>query len=73
MVDKASIVRMAAAVLAALKLILQPLGIEISQEVINAMVDTVAAGVVLYAAWKNNYISKKGKKQKAFLEKSGLL
>jgi SPP1 family holin len=70
--DKASIVRMVAAALAAIKLILQPFGVELPQEVIDSIADVVAAVVVLYTAWKNNYISNKGKKQKEILKKNNL-
>jgi SPP1 family holin len=70
--DKSSIVRMVAAALAAIKLILQPFGVELPQEVIDSIADVVAAVVVLYTAWKNNYISNKGKKQKEVLKKNNL-
>lgn len=70
--DKGSIVRMVAAVLAALKLVLQPFGVEIGQDLIDAVVDLVAAAVVVYAAWRNNYVSQKGRNQKEQLKKAGL-
>lgn len=70
--DKGSIVRMVAAVLAALKLVLQPFGVEIGQDLIDAVVDLASAAVVVYAAWRNNYISDRGKAQKAELKKVGL-
>jgi SPP1 family holin len=71
--DKASIIRMTAAVLAALKLILTPFGIDIEQDTIDATVDFIAAVVVVWAAWKNEYISRKGLAQKDQLKKAGLL
>ena len=70
--DKGSIVRMTAAVLAALKLVLQPFGVEIGQDLIDAVVDVVAAIVVVIAAWRNNYISERGKAQRDQLRKAGL-
>lgn len=72
MADKGSIVRMTAAVLAALKLVLQPFGVEIGQDLIDAVVDVVAAIVVVIAAWRNNYISERGKAQRDQLRKAGL-
>lgn len=70
--DKASVIRLTVAVLAAVKLILEPFGLDFPQEVIDALANTAGAIFVVYAAWKNNYVSKKGKAQKATLQEKGL-
>lgn len=66
--DKASIARIIFAVAALVKLF----GVEIPEEVINAVVDVVAAVVVLWVAFKNNYLTSKGKLQKDVLQKNNL-
>ena len=70
--DQGSITRMALAVLAAAKLVLSMFGIEISQDLIDSIVDLVAALIVVYAAFKNNYLTRKGKAQAEHLDKAGL-
>lgn len=70
--DKASVVRMVLAVLAALKLILQPFGVDIGQDLIDAVADAVGAVIVVWTAFRNNYITKKGQAQKEQLKKAGL-
>jgi SPP1 family holin len=67
--DKASITRIVFAVAALVKLF----GVEIPEGIIDAVVDVVAAVVVLWAAWKNNYVSKHGQAQKDQLKRAGLL
>lgn len=71
--DKASIVRIVLAVLAGLKLILQPFGIDIGQDLIDAVANAVGALIVVWVAWRNNYVSKKGLAQKDVLKKNNLL
>jgi SPP1 family holin len=71
--DKASIVRMTTAVLAAAKLVLNMFGVEIPQEITDGLVDIVAAVWLIYTSWKNNYVSSKGAAQKEQLKKAGLL
>lgn len=71
-VDKASVVRMVLAVLAAIKLVLQPFGIDVGQDLIDAVADGVGAVIVVYAAWRNNYVSKKGQAQAAALKDANL-
>lgn len=73
MENKASITRMALAVFAALKLILEPFGVEIPQDLIDAIANAVGALVIVYTAWRNNYVSQKGQQQRNVLEKNGLL
>jgi SPP1 family holin len=63
--NKGAIVRMLLAVLAAAKLMLAPFGVEIPQELIDAVSDLVAAAVVVYAAWKDNPITARAKAEKA--------
>lgn len=57
--DKASIVRLLLAVASIIKLF----GYDVPEEVINAVADLVAAGILVWATFKNNYITKKGKNQ----------
>jgi SPP1 family holin len=70
--DKASIIRMTTAVLAAAKLVLGMFGIEIPQDITDALVDIVAAVWLIYTSWKNNYVSSRGKLQKDVLQKNNL-
>lgn len=71
--DKASITRLIIALLTAANTVLTALGYPvIPDDLINSIV--IIAGFIFeaYAMWKNNYISKKGRKQKEVLEKVGL-
>jgi SPP1 family holin len=71
--DKASITRLLIALLTAANTVLTALGYPvIPDDLINSIV--IIAGFIFeaYAMWKNNYISKKGRKQKEVLEKAGL-
>jgi SPP1 family holin len=70
--DKASIVRMTTAVLAAAKLVLNMFGIEIPQEITDGLVDIVAAVWLIYTSWRNNYVSRRGIQQKDVLQKNNL-
>jgi SPP1 family holin len=70
--DRASIVRMATAVLAAAKLVLNMFGVEIPQEITDGLVDIVAAVWLIITSWKNNYVSSKGIRQKDVLQKNNL-
>lgn len=47
-------------------------GFEIGEQLQNAFVDVVFGGYIIYTAWKNNYITKKGKEQKELLDKNNL-
>ena len=71
--DKASITRFALLVVAVINAVLNMLGYQtIPDDLVNDIV-AVASGIyTLYMGWKNNYLSKKGRKQKEVLEKHGL-
>jgi SPP1 family holin len=71
--DKASIVRFALLIVAVINAVLNMLGYQtIPDDLVNDIV-AVASGIyTLYMGWKNNYLSKKGRKQKEVLEKHGL-
>ncbi|MGR6115701.1 phage holin [Aeribacillus composti] len=71
--DKASITRFTVLVIAVINAVLNLIGYQtISDELTNDLVAVISGFVMLYAGWKNNYISKKGQKQKEVLEKNGL-
>ncbi|MED5050674.1 phage holin [Anoxybacillus rupiensis] len=71
--DKASITRYTVLVIAVINAVLNLLGYQtISDELTNDLVAVISGAVMLYAGWKNNYLSKKGQKQKEVLEKEGL-
>lgn len=71
--DKASIVRVVALVIALLNAILNILGY---QTIPTEWSEYIAIGVLsvvsLWTAWKNNYLSSKGAKQKEILKKNML-
>jgi len=71
--DKASVTRFALLILAVVNSVLNMLGYEtISEDLVNDII-AVASGIyILYAAWKNNYLSKKGLKQKEVLKEKNL-
>jgi SPP1 family holin len=71
--DKASIARFALLIVAVINAVLNMLGYQtIPDDLVNDIV-AVASGIyTLYMGWKNNYLSKKGRKQKEVLEKHGL-
>ncbi|MEX0779227.1 MAG: phage holin [Balneolales bacterium] len=52
--DKASIIRLLLAIASIIKLF----GYDVPEELINAVADLVAAGVLVWATWKNNSITK---------------
>lgn len=66
--DKASIVRVVAAIIAILAL----MGYDVPESLADSLVEVVAAVVVIWGIWKNNYIAKKGQKQKEVLERHKL-
>jgi SPP1 family holin len=43
-----------------------------SEEIESGLTAALTVGASLWAWWKNNYISKKGQKQKEVLEREGL-
>jgi len=71
--DKASVTRFALLILAVINSVLNMLGYQtISEDLVNDII-AVASGVyILYAGWKNNYLSKKGLKQKEVLKENNL-
>ncbi|MEK3887441.1 phage holin [Bacillus sp. FSL K6-3431] len=71
--DKMSIARFIVLIVAVINSVLNLLGYQtISDELTNDLVAVVSGAIMIYAAWKNNYISRKGEKQKAQLERAGL-
>jgi len=72
--DKASIVRFLVLIVAVINSVLNLLGYQtISDELTNDLVAVVSGGVMIWAAWKNNYLSKKGQAQKEVLKANGLI
>ncbi|WP_312093813.1 phage holin [Niallia sp.] len=71
--DKASVTRFALLILAVINSVLNMLGYQtISEDLVNDII-AVASGIyILYAGWKNNYLSKKGLKQKEVLKENNL-
>jgi SPP1 family holin len=71
--DKASITRFALLIVAVINAVLNMLGYQtIPDDLVNDIVAVVSGIYALYMGWKNNYLSKKGRKQKEVLEKHGL-
>ena len=71
--DKASVARFLALVVAVINAVLNMMGYQtIPEELTNDLVAVVSGAYILYAGWKNNYLSKKGQAQKDLLERRGL-
>jgi SPP1 family holin len=71
--DKASVARFTLLIIAVINAVLNMLGYQtISDDLANKIVAVVSGIYALYMGWKNNYLSKKGRKQKEVLEKHGL-
>ena len=70
--DNASVVRIVLAVLGLAKLLLEPYGYDISQELLDGIANFLAVLFISIAGWRNNYISKKGKQQEEYLKAKGL-
>jgi SPP1 family holin len=71
--DKASLTRMIAMIIALLNALLNILGYETIPVQFGEELSAVILVLVgLYASWKNNYISKRGQAQKQALEEKGL-
>lgn len=47
-------------------------GVYVPEDMTEAVTSLAVAVLAVYTAWKNNYISKKGHKQKEALKKQGL-
>lgn len=71
--DKASISRFIVLVAAVINAVLNLIGYQtIPDEFVNDLVAVASGAWFIWAAWKNNYLSKKGQKQKKQLEQAGL-
>lgn len=71
--DKSSMARFIVLVVAVINAVLNLLGYQtISDELVNDIVAVASGAWFLWAAWKNNYLSRKGQKQKEQLERAGL-
>lgn len=71
--DKASITRFALLIVAVLNAMLNMLGYQtIPEDLVNDIIAVGSGVYFLYAAWKNNYLSKKGLKQKEVLQENKL-
>ncbi|MBA2874294.1 phage holin [Thermaerobacillus caldiproteolyticus] len=71
--DKASTIRFVFLIVAVINAVLNMLGYQtIPDDLVNDVVAVVSGIYALYMGWKNNYLSKKGRKQKEVLEKHGL-
>lgn len=71
--DKASIARFLVLIVAVINSVLNLLGYQtISDELTNDLVAVVSGAVMIWAGWKNNYLSKKGQAQKQALKEKDL-
>ncbi|MGY3718663.1 phage holin [Sutcliffiella cohnii] len=71
--DKSSITRFSVLVIAVINAVLNLLGYQtISDEITNDLIAFMSGAIMLYAGWKNNYLSRKGLKQKEVLEENEL-
>ncbi|MBZ5750524.1 MULTISPECIES: phage holin [Metabacillus] len=71
--DKASFTRFILLIVAAINAVLNMLGYQtIPEDFVNDFIAVVSGFYFLYAGWKNNYLSKKGLKQKEVLKKNNL-
>lgn len=71
--DKPSITRFILLIVAVVNSVLNMLGYQtIPEELINDLIAVGSGFYFLYAGWKNNYLSKKGLKQKEVLKANKL-
>ncbi|WP_264737316.1 phage holin [Cytobacillus firmus] len=71
--DVASVSRFTFLIIAVVNAVLNLLGYQtISDELTHDLVTLLSGAVMLWAGWKNNYLSKKGQEQKKVLKKVGL-
>jgi SPP1 family holin len=71
--DKASVGRFAFLIVAVINAVLNLLGYQtIPDEFVNDLVAVVSGAYFIYAAWKNNYLSKRSGLQKKALQAQGL-
>lgn len=71
--DRASVTRYVLLVVAVFNAVANMIGYNtISSELANDIAAVISGLFILYAGWKNNYLSKKGVKQKEVLEQNNL-
>lgn len=71
--DKTSVARYTVLVIAVLNSVANLLGYQtISDDLTNDIVAVISGGIFLWAGWKNNYLSRKGRKQKRVLAENNL-
>lgn len=71
--DKMSIARFLVLIIAVINAVLNLIGFQtISDDLTNDLVAITSGFVMLYVGWRNNYLSKKGLKQKEILLEQGL-
>lgn len=71
--DKASVSRFIVLIVTVINAVLNLLGYQtISDELTNNIIAVASGVIVLYVAWKHNFLTKKALKQKEQLEKTGL-
>lgn len=71
--DKASLSRFIVLVVAVINAVLNLIGYQtIPDEFVNDLVAVASGAWFIWVAWKNNYLSQKGQKQKKQLEQAGL-
>lgn len=66
--DKASIVRLVALLVS----LAAYFGLHVPEDVTEYIVGAIMLGIVLWGHWKNNYLGKKGQRQKEILKKHSL-
>ena len=73
MIDKASVARFTVLIIAVINAVLNLLGYQtISDEMTNDLIALISGAFMLYVGWKNNYLSRKGIKQKEVLQQNEL-
>ncbi|MDX5474125.1 MAG: phage holin [Bacillaceae bacterium] len=73
MMDKASVARFTILIIAVINAVLNLLGFQtISDEITNDLIALISGAFMLYAGWRNNYLSRKGRKQKEVLQQNEL-
>ncbi len=72
--NNTDIIRLTLAILAAIKMLVASFGFTFfTDEILLALENLVPLLIVLWGVWRNNYITKTGKAQKAVLEEKGLV
>jgi SPP1 family holin len=68
--DKGSVARYVLLIVAVVNAVLNLVGYQtISDELTNDLVAVVSGAIMLYAGWRNNYLTKKGARQKEVIER----